>query len=95
MERQPHDLRPAIPGDGASGEEAGRLEDALDRVAFQFEKLDALRRQIRSAMMYPAFIFVFALVVLIAIVAFVVPVFVGIFKEIASEQPGESATCRS
>ena len=37
-----------------SGEGSGRLEEALDRVAFQLEKLDALRRQVRSAMMYPA-----------------------------------------
>ena len=36
-----------------SGEGSGRLEEALDRVAFQVEKLDALRRQVRSAMLYP------------------------------------------
>ena len=37
-----------------SGEQSGRLEEALDRIAFQLEKLDALRRQVRSALMYPA-----------------------------------------
>ena len=31
----------------AAGEGSGRLEEALDRVAFQLEKLDALRRQVR------------------------------------------------
>ena len=41
--------------------------------------------------MYPAFVFTFAVVVMIAVVAFIVPVFVGIFEEISSETPGESA----
>jgi len=74
-----------------SGEESGRLEDALDRIAFQVEKTDALRRQVKSALMYPALIFGFAMVVLVAIVAFVIPVFVGIFEQIAEENPGEKA----
>jgi type IV pilus assembly protein PilC len=74
-----------------SGEESGRLEDALDRIAFQVEKSDALRRQVKSALMYPALIFGFAMVVLVAVVAFVIPVFVGIFEQIAEENPGEKA----
>jgi type IV pilus assembly protein PilC len=73
-----------------SGEESGRLEDSLDRIAFQVEKTDALRRQVKSALMYPALIFGFAVVVLVAIVVFVIPVFVNVFKEIGEENPGES-----
>jgi type IV pilus assembly protein PilC len=74
-----------------SGEESGRLEDALDRIAFQVEKTDSLRRQVKSALMYPALIFGFAMVVLVAVVAFVIPVFVGIFEQISEENPGEKA----
>jgi type IV pilus assembly protein PilC len=74
-----------------SGEESGRLEDALDRIAFQVEKTDALRRQVKSALMYPALIFGFAVVVLLAIVTFVIPVFVGIFEEIGAEHPEEAS----
>jgi type IV pilus assembly protein PilC len=74
-----------------SGEESGRLEDALDRIAFQVEKTDSLRRQVKSALMYPALIFGFAMVVLVAVVAFVIPVFVGIFEQIAEENPSEKA----
>jgi type IV pilus assembly protein PilC len=72
-----------------SGEQSGRLEDALDRVAFQVEKRDALRRQVKSAMMYPALVFGVAIVVLLAVVTFIIPVFVGIFEEIGEEHPGE------
>jgi type IV pilus assembly protein PilC len=74
-----------------SGESSGQLEAALDRIAFQLEKLDALHRQIRSATVYPAFVFGFAALVLIAVVAFIVPVFVGVFKDIAATEPGVSA----
>ena len=72
-----------------SGEESGRLEESMDRVAYQVEKSDSLRRQVKSALMYPALIFGFAMVVLVAVVAFVIPVFVGIFEEIAEDNPEE------
>ena len=74
-----------------SGEQSGRLDEALDRIAYQVEKQDALRRQVKSAMMYPMLVFGFAAVVLIAIVTFVIPVFANIFKELAEEHPEEAA----
>ena len=58
MERQPKVFDRLFRSMVRSGEQSGRLEEALERVAYQLEKLDALRRQIRSAMMYPAFVFV-------------------------------------
>jgi type IV pilus assembly protein PilC len=85
MDRQPGIFSPLYRSMVAAGEDAGRLESALDRVAIQLEKLDSLRRQVKSAMMYPAVIFSVALVVMVVIVAFVVPVFVGIFEEISAE----------
>ncbi len=74
-----------------SGEQSGRLDEAMDRIAFQVEKADTLRRQVKSALMYPALVFGFAAVVLIAIVAFVIPVFAKIFEELAEEHPEEAA----
>jgi type IV pilus assembly protein PilC len=74
-----------------SGESSGRLDDALDRVAYQLEKLDALRREIRSAVMYPAFVFAVAILIMLAVVIFIVPVFANAFKEAVADQPGESA----
>jgi type IV pilus assembly protein PilC len=70
-----------------AGETGGVLEDSLLRIADQLEKDDALRRQVRTAMIYPAVIVSFALLVLIALVAFVVPTFVGVFKEFGGELP--------
>jgi type IV pilus assembly protein PilC len=92
MERHPKVFDRLFRAMVRSGEQSGRLEDALDRIAFQVEKSDALRRQVKSALMYPALIFGFATVVLVAIVAFVIPVFVKIFEEIAAEHPGEDSS---
>jgi type IV pilus assembly protein PilC len=74
-----------------SGESSGRLDDALERIAFQLEKLDALKREIRSAVLYPAFVFAAAMLIMLAVVIFIVPVFADAFKEAVSNQPGESA----
>jgi type IV pilus assembly protein PilC len=74
-----------------SGESSGRLEEALDRIAYQIEKLDALKREIRSAILYPAFVFAAGVVVMLAVVIFIVPIFADAFKEAVSDQPGESA----
>jgi type IV pilus assembly protein PilC len=91
MERHPQVFDKLFIAMVRSGEQSGRLEDALDRIAYQVEKTDALRRQVKSALMYPALVFGFAVVVLVAIVVFVIPVFVTVFQEIAAEHPGESS----
>lgn len=91
MERHPKVFDRLFRAMVRSGEQSGRLEDALDRIAFQVEKADALRRQVKSALMYPALVFAFATVVLVAIVMFVIPVFANIFKELAEEHPEEGS----
>src|SRR5919197_2486857 len=71
----------------AAGETGGILESTLLRVADQLEKDAALRRMIKAAMVYPTLIGSFALLVLIALVAFLVPVFENIFKDFGGELP--------
>src|SRR6478752_8664658 len=91
MERHPRVFDRLFRAMVRSGEQSGRLEEALDRIAYQVEKQDALRRQVKSAMMYPALVFGFAAVVLVAIVMFVIPVFANIFVELAEEHPDEAS----
>jgi type IV pilus assembly protein PilC len=64
------------------------LDQALLRVADQLEKADSLRRQVKSAMAYPLVVMGFAFTVLIALVAFIVPVFVSVFEELGGDLPG-------
>jgi type IV pilus assembly protein PilC len=75
-----------------SGESSGRLDEALDRIAYQLEKLDALKREIRSAIIYPAFVFTAGVAVMLAVVIFIVPIFADAFKEAVQDQPGESSS---
>src|ERR1043166_3370763 len=70
-----------------AGEAGGVLESALLRVANQLEKDASLRRQIKSAMIYPALVVTFAVGVMMALVAFLVPVFEGVFKQFGGELP--------
>jgi len=70
-----------------AGETGGVLEDSLVRVADQLQKDAALRRQVKSAMIYPALVATFAIGVMMALVAFLVPVFEGVFKEFGGELP--------
>jgi type IV pilus assembly protein PilC len=91
MERHPKVFDRLMRAMVRSGEQSGRLDDALERIAFHLEKMDAMRRQVRSALMYPAFVFVFAILVLLAVVMFIIPVFVGVFEELAADNPGVSA----
>jgi type IV pilus assembly protein PilC len=70
-----------------AGETGGILDHTLVRVATQLEKDAALRRQIKAAMIYPSLIGGFALIVLVALVAFLVPVFEKIFDDFGGELP--------
>ena len=71
-----------------AGESGGILESTLLRVADQLEKDDALRRQIKAAMIYPApDRRASPCIVLIALVTFLVPVFEKIFTDFGGELP--------
>jgi type IV pilus assembly protein PilC len=70
-----------------AGEAAGILDIVLDRVAFQIEKQEAIRRRVKSAMVYPTMVLIFATLVLIGMLMFLVPVFVKIFAQLNGQLP--------
>ena len=70
-----------------AGELGGILEATLHRVADQLEKDDSLRRQVKAAMMYPIMIGGFALLILLALVTFLVPVFEKVFVDFGGDLP--------
>jgi type IV pilus assembly protein PilC len=87
MERHPKVFNTLFVAMTRAGEAGGVLEDALLRVADQLQKDASLRRQIRAAMVYPTLVIVFAVGVMLALVAFLVPVFEGVFKQFGGELP--------
>jgi type IV pilus assembly protein PilC len=87
LSRHPKIFSPLYVSMVRSGEAGGLLESALQRTADQLEKEDALRRQVRAAMVYPAVVITFAIAVLLALVAFIVPVFAKVFKDFGGKLP--------
>ncbi|HSC91396.1 MAG TPA: type II secretion system F family protein [Gaiellaceae bacterium] len=70
-----------------AGEAAGILDQVLDRVAFQIEKETQIKRRVKGAMIYPTVVLVFATLVLIGMLMFLVPVFVNIFDQLGGQLP--------
>ena len=71
LERHPKTFSPLYVAMTRAGETGGMLEESLLQVADQLEKEESLRRQVKSAMAYPIVIFVFAMAVMLGMVAFV------------------------
>ena len=63
-----------------SGENGGNLGMIMKRLADYYERQDRLRSQIRSAMIYPAFMTVFGFVVVVFMVTNIVPKITRIFE---------------
>ena len=70
-----------------AGEAAGILDQVLDRVAFQIEKDTQIRRRVKGAMMYPTMVMIFATLVLVGLLMFLVQVFVNIFAQLGGKLP--------
>jgi type IV pilus assembly protein PilC len=87
LEKHPKVFSPLYIAMARTGEAAGILEETLLRVADQLEKADSLRRQVRAAMAYPMMIGIFAGGVLLALVAFLIPVFEKVFKDFGGKLP--------
>lgn len=87
IERHPKVFSPLYVAMVRTGEAGGLLEQALVRTADHLEKDASLRRQVRSAMIYPSLVISFAVVVLLALVAFLIPVFENVFKQFGGHLP--------
>lgn len=90
LERHPKVFSPLYVSMVRAGETGGVLDECLLRVADQLEADASLRRQIRAATIYPSLVITFALVVLLALVAFLIPVFEGVFKQFGGKLPAIS-----
>jgi len=70
-----------------AGEAAGILDIVLDRVALQIEKEQQIKRRVKGAMIYPTIVMIFATLVLIGMLMFLVPIFVKIFAQLHGNLP--------
>ena len=71
-----------------AGEVGGMLEVVLQRLAIFMERRQALKRRVRSALIYPIAVIVIATAIVGFLLMKVVPVFAEIFQEFDAELPG-------
>lgn len=71
-----------------AAEASGTLEETLDDMADYYTEIDKTRKQMISAIMYPAIITVFALAVVVFILVYVIPQFVDIYHDNGLEITG-------
>ncbi len=70
-----------------AGEVGGFLERAMLSVAENFEAEVKLRAKVKSAMTYPVVVFCIAILAVVGMLLFIVPVFEGIFSDLGHELP--------
>src|SRR5436305_6659878 len=69
----------------AAGEQAGILENLLERLAIYKEKTQAIKGKIKSALFYPISVLIVAFVVTSVIMIWVVPAFKDVFKSFGAD----------
>ncbi len=70
-----------------AGEDGGILDTILDRLATQIEKTTKLKREVKTAMIYPAVVVSAAVIVTTVLLVFVIPTFAEMFLGMGGELP--------
>jgi len=71
-----------------TAEMTGNLPETLDDMVDYYTEAESTKKQMKSAMMYPMIVTIFAAVVVTFILMWVVPQFVDIYKDLGSDIPG-------
>ena len=71
----------------AAGETGGILDIILERLAVYLEKMDRLKRQVKTAMIYPGVVVSAAVIVTMILLIFVIPTFADMFKDFGAALP--------
>jgi type IV pilus assembly protein PilC len=70
-----------------AGEQAGILDELLDRLAMYKEKMQAIKGKIKSALFYPIAVLGVAAIVVVVIMLFVIPAFKAVFANFGADLP--------
>lgn len=70
-----------------AGEQAGVLEDLLDKIATYKEKTEAMKKKIKKALTYPLTVIAVAVIVTVILLLFVIPVFQDLFTSFGADLP--------
>ncbi|MGC2423071.1 MAG: type II secretion system F family protein [Nitrospirota bacterium] len=72
----------------AAGEVGGILDTILARLTTYIEKNMKIKKQIKSAMVYPSIVMTVAIGVIAVLLIFVIPMFAKMFKDMGGQLPG-------
>ncbi|HKG52508.1 MAG TPA: type II secretion system F family protein [Actinomycetales bacterium] len=87
MAKHPKVFPPLMVNMCRAGEVGGFLDEVLLQVAANYEAEVKLRGKVKSAMTYPTVVFCIAVVAVIGMLVFIVPVFAKMFADLGSELP--------
>jgi type IV pilus assembly protein PilC len=73
-----------------AGEESGKLAESLRVVSVQMQKMSALTKKIRGAMIYPAIVIIAMIGIGILMLIYVVPTLTQTFKEAGAQLPPQT-----
>ena len=70
-----------------TGEISGTLDNAMERMAIHFEKENNMKPKLRAAITYPIMVSIVAILVVVFLLTFVMPTFVGMFDSMGVDLP--------
>ncbi|KAF3981345.1 MAG: type II secretion system F family protein [Methylococcales symbiont of Hymedesmia sp. n. MRB-2018] len=70
-----------------AGEQAGVLEDLLDKIATYKEKAESIKKKVKKALTYPIAVLAVVAIVSAVLLIFVVPAFEDLFKSFGADLP--------
>ena len=87
MGKHPNAFPPLMVNMTKAGEVGGFLDMVLLQIAENYEAEVKLRGKVKAAMTYPVVVFIIAILAVVGMLLFIVPVFVGLFADFDSELP--------
>ena len=71
-----------------AGEQSGHLDTVLERLADYTESRQEIQGKVRQALIYPAFLSIFAIAIVVFMMTSIVPQVVSVFEDTGQELPG-------
>jgi len=78
-----------------AGEQSGHLDTVLERLADYTESRQEIQGKVRQALIYPAFLSMFAIAIVVFMMTSIVPQVVSVFEDTGQDLPGLTITLNS
>ena len=76
-----------------AGEDTGEMDKTIERVIMLLKKQDAIKSKIIGALLYPCFVIVLAIIIMLVMLIYVFPEFEKMFSSLGRELPATTKFC--